>query len=436
MAASKELTKGNKLIRDISLACILLAACEAHAQDPKLSVDYPFATQLTHDNMCKCDGSYSAYYPSLSRIASYSYVFSPAKGGTGKPNGPNVDQARTIIFTMPEISRSKIYGLLHSMDRDSCDTDVQVSNTNFAIPDPLTATVSYHVDTASYDCGWFLGVHYKNWQASAHADVKIDYGFNDQLELIQRGEPQVSNLTTSSNWTYDVVLGLLLPFPVGTAIAVTLKQAVVSKLASLRELHTPSSMLASLVGGVKTLKEYTTALDLSEGIALLTNDPTASGLTPNEVDHPTFKLVQRQTLGSVFGRASYINRVGEIALLKDLSIPSPRLYTVKKGDNLWKISKRTYDNSKMYLLLEDTNHLRHKKLKVGSRIILPLLYEICDKTENENEVVQALDSVSKLRARIGSEYHPPARQFTSGNLDLIYPWEATGFRSRSSQQCK
>jgi hypothetical protein len=84
----------------------------------------------------------------------------------------------------------------------------------------------------------------------------------------------------------------------------------------------------------------------------------------------------------------------------------------------------------MYLLIEDTNHLRHKKLKVGTQIILPLLYEICDKTENGNEVVRPLDSVSKLRARIGAGYHPLARQFRSGNLDLIYPWEATAIQSR------
>jgi hypothetical protein len=379
MDASRELTRNKNLFRNILLACLVVWSCDGNAQDGKLSVDNPFATQLTHDNMSTCDKSYEPYYPSLSKIVSYAYVFSPPDGGKGKVNGPNVDETRTITFSVAEISRAKINGLLHSMmDQDSCDTSVQVSNTNLTIPDASTATVSFHVDVGLYDCGWFLGVHYKNWKGSAHADVRIDYGFNDQLELVQKGSPQYLNLSTSSNWTYDVVLGLLFPFPVGTAIAATLKQSVKAKLADLKEFNTPISLFASFVTGLKTVKQYTTALDLSEGIQHLTNDPTASGLTANEVDHPIFKLVQRQTLGSIFGPASYQNKVGEVALLKDLSIKSPRLYTVKKGDNLWRISKSTYDNPNMYLLIEDTNHLRHKKLKVGTQIILPLLYEICD----------------------------------------------------------
>jgi len=79
----------------------------------------------------------------------------------------------------------------------------------------------------------------------------------------------------------------------------------------------------------------------------------------------------------------------------------------------------------MYLMLEDTNNLRHKKLKVGAQIVLPLLYELCDQSQNQNELVRPLDSISKLRERIGSGYHPVARQFRSGNLNLIYPWEGT-----------
>ena len=79
----------------------------------------------------------------------------------------------------------------------------------------------------------------------------------------------------------------------------------------------------------------------------------------------------------------------------------------------------------MYLLIEDKNHLRHKKLKVGAQIVLPLLYEICEQTQ-KNELVQPLDSVSKLKERIGNAYRPVARQFRSGNLNLIYPWEQTG----------
>jgi hypothetical protein len=198
------------------------------------------------------------------------------------------------------------------------------------------------------------------------------------------------------------------------------------QLALLEDLNKTQSMFASFVSGIKSLKQYTVALDLSEGVAKLENDPSASGLTPNEVDQPIFTLVQRETLGSVFGNVSYQMRVGEIALLKDLPIPSPRFYTVKRGDSLWKISKNTYGNGKMYLLIEDTNHLRHKRLKVGAQIILPLLYEICDKSQNENALVRPLDSIAKLRERIGSDYHPHARDFRSGNLNLIYPWEGTG----------
>ena len=194
MVALRELIKNKKLVRQISLACILVGACEAHAQDSKLSVDNPFATQLTHDNMSKCDDSYSQYYSALLRITSYSYVFLPPDGGTGKRNGPNVEETRIISFSIPEISGSKIYALLHSMDQDSCDTNIQVSNTSFTIPDPSTAAVSYHFHGGFYDCGWILGIHYKNWVQSVDADVRVEYGFNDQLELVPKGPAQISQL--------------------------------------------------------------------------------------------------------------------------------------------------------------------------------------------------------------------------------------------------
>ena len=87
MVALRELIKNKKLVRQISLACILVGACEAHAQDSKLSVDNPFATQLTHDNMSKCDDSYSQYYSALLRITSYSYVFLPPDEAQGSGTG-------------------------------------------------------------------------------------------------------------------------------------------------------------------------------------------------------------------------------------------------------------------------------------------------------------------------------------------------------------
>jgi LysM domain len=422
--------------RSRQIACIaaftasLLSGAGAEARDDSnLSVDNPFATQLEHDNMKQCDPSVSKYYDALSRITSFSYRFIPPDGGKGKRNGPTVEETRTIVFTLPEISRSEIYKKLRSAEQDSCEIHVSLSNMSFSIPDLRTAVISYHGDASSFDCGWFLGIHYKNWVASGDADLRIEYGLNDRLDLVQKGPPQLTNLSVSSNWTYNyfgVITGLFFPFPVGTVLTAIMKQAVSNKLADIGDFGSTRQTFGSFVSGLKTLSDYTAAIDLSQApAAVLVNDPQASGLTPGLVDEPIFTLVQRVTYGPILGKASFKNRLGEIALLKDLSIKSPRLYTVQKGDSLWNISKRTYNNPYIYLHLEDVNHLRGKRLKVGTQIVLPLLYELCNQMQNRNELVRPRDSVTKLREQIGPSYHPLASHFRSRNLNLIYPWESS-----------
>ncbi|WP_439372974.1 LysM peptidoglycan-binding domain-containing protein [Bradyrhizobium sp. DASA03120] len=430
MDVYKALTRNRRAAIIGALGALFLGGFEAEAQNnTSLSVDNPFGTQLTHDNMSQCDPKASKYYPSLSRITSFSYDFVPPDGGSGKRNGPDVQEARTIVFSVPEIGRSEIVRRIRANEQDSCETYVSLSNINFSIPDARSAVISFHGHGSSFNCGWFLGIHYKDWVASGDADLKIEYGLNDRLELVQKGAPQVTNVSVSTNWTYEhlgVLLGLFFPGPTGVAIASLIERSITNKLADIGDFGASRETFGSFVTGLKGLSDYTAAIDLSQApSAILITDPQASGLTPNSVDEPIFTLVQRVTYGPILGKASFKNRLGEIALLKDLSIKSPRLYTVQRGDSLWAISKRTYNNPFMYLMIEDTNHLRHKSLRVGAQIVLPLLYELCDKMENLNALVRPLDSISKLRERIGTDYHPVASQFRSRNLNLIYPWEAS-----------
>jgi hypothetical protein len=162
---------------------IIAPVSGAEAQDP-LTVLNPFATQLTHDNISKCEAITQPQFNELSKIDTYSYTFTPPNGGDGSPNGPDVQVARRITFPLSEIDIGKVTAAIHTLDQNSCEVDIKVSIIDYQVPSRDKVTLSYHVDGELSDCGWFLGIHYRNWMADGSANVHIGYHLDNQLNLV------------------------------------------------------------------------------------------------------------------------------------------------------------------------------------------------------------------------------------------------------------
>ncbi|WP_168879113.1 LysM peptidoglycan-binding domain-containing protein [Rhizobium sp. P28RR-XV] len=414
-----------------ALVVILLCAASelAYVQsDPDLNVDRPFSTSTAIDNVKLCDPNIQNA-EELSRIEKFFYDFVPERGGDGQDGSPEVTITRNIAFSMPEIGSSPISAKIHSLDHSSCESELKTSDIKVEIPDGHHITVSFHVDVSANDCGWFLGVHYKNYIGSGSADIRLSFVLDSDLQVQMDGNPAISNEHYDTNPFFDFIGAVS---PMGTPVAALLRSMVHAALvdnlgAAATHLYEIGNQAAfkAVNASNSSIAAYSKSLDLLGSPSwVLTTDPIMSGFSPGNPAAPTFVLVQRTTLAPYFGPTAYAIRVGEIAYIKDLAIPKPRVHEVKSGESIWRIAKGYRLDPHIYLRVEDINGLRGKPIRPGDKIIVPLLYEACEAIVIQDSLVRPADSVYKINARKLEGFRPKPSDLRSGNLNLIYPYES------------
>ncbi|MER8475709.1 LysM peptidoglycan-binding domain-containing protein [Mesorhizobium sp. M1163] len=416
-------------MRTLAAAALLcIAADVACAQsDADLSVDRPFSTSTSIDNVKLCDPNIQNA-EELSRIEKFFYDFVPQKGGDGQDTSPEVTITRNISFSMPEVGSSPISAKIHSFDHSSCESELKTSAIVVDIPDSHHITVSFHVDVSANDCGWFLGVHYKNYSGSGGADIRLSFVLDGNLQMKPDGAPVISNEHYDTNPFFNFIDAITpLGIPIGALLRDMVRAAVVDNLgAAAAHLYDVGDQAAfkAFNASNSSIAAYSKSLDLLGSPSwTLNTDPTVSGFSPGNAATPSFLLVQQTTIPSFFGPTAYAIRLGEIAYIKDLAIPKPRVHEVKSGESIWRIAEGYRLDPHIYLRIEDINGLRGKLIRPGDKIIVPLLYEACEAIVVQDRLVRPTDSVYKINLRKPGGFHPKRRGLRSGNLNLLYPYE-------------
>jgi hypothetical protein len=398
------------------------------ADDPALWIDRPFLSSTAVDNLNTClRGRITQdQLEQLYRIKRISYNFDPPMGGAGGRQGPDVRISRTVSFDISELALPTIVGQVRRADSDACETTVRTSYITEQIPDNHHVIVTFHVDAELWDCGSFLGINYKTDMGGTSFDVKLVYAISDNLQVTAI-DPQISNVSQSSNSFFDL-LGLVDPisFGVGQIIENTVRTKLQKAMDVIKAIGPdagdPHGAFFAMSEGLKSVRAYVQTLDLSDLYPLVT-DGAVSGLMANQTTNPEFDLVARTSVVSMLGPLAYTQRKQEIEFIRELAIPSPRTYVTRRGDNLWQIAKEFYMDPRIYIHLEDLNLMRKKPLPIGRSITLPLLYELCADVAINDSLVRPTDTIEKIRSRHGAAFHPRARDFRSGSLNLIYPYE-------------
>jgi hypothetical protein len=420
-------------VKAFLLASCLSSAGAAFGQsDQDLSVDHPFVSSTAVDNLNKCVKNLPPdALNALPQIQSMYYEFDPAKGGDGSDSSPDVSVTRHLIFDIPQLTLGTIAHTLQSLNSDACSLTVRVSYPHLAISGGRHIVIDFHVDTRAWDCGSFLGISYKLDEGGASADIKEYFEVNDDLNIVQERSPDVYNVSVTETAFFDFIgfalpEGPLLAGVLNNMIQNELSHALASMKSGLGDQSGTTGAFLALSSGAMLLSEYTKALDLTDDIVWqLTTDGALSGFLSGRTDDPWFDLVQVGSVPGGEGPDAYSMRKAEIAFIRDLAKPSPRMYTASAGDSLWSISKSTYADWRTFLLVQEVNQLRGKKLAVGKAIRLPLLYELCEHL-NQDLLVRPGDSVYAIGLRKGSAFNPRPSYFISGRLNLIYPYEGLG----------
>jgi LysM domain len=395
--------------------------------DDDLRVENPFITSTSHDNLHECDSELTpADIDNLTRVRDLFYEFEPPKGGDGSDNGPDVNIKRTMVFDVPEFSLAHLGGVLSQSEQDSCEFHLRLMSPSLTFLDSRRFAVQYHMHASYWECGSFLGIGYKTDLGTADADTRIIYSLDANLQVSTESAVTFNEHVDTSFFVdlLSIAIGPI-ALPLRQLFIQSIKTRVVDQVnrLNLQAGSTTNPAFLALTSGNVSIQAYLKRLDLMHAPAWqLTTQAAASGFLPVSSDLTRFRLVQATVVTPDEGPAAYGIRQGEILYIKDLAKPKPRMHTVARGESLWKIAKTYYPDPHAFLLLEQSNGLRGKKLPVGKSIVAPLLYETC-KDEAAGNLVLPGDTVFALRKRLGSTFDPKRGDFRSRRLSLIYPYE-------------
>lgn len=389
-------------------------------QDPNLVVDAPFDSITAIDNLRKCVEVSEGEGAKLAQIRRIAYDFFPAGGQAPSTLGERVSIARTVQLTSDGLSANRIIQAIEAKRGGSCETDVKIWNisVNLAAPNRIVASYAARVDLR--DCGSFLGIPYENDVGSAGANVHLAWRIAEDFTVAEE-LPVLTNQWKDTNWFYDFI-GFAAFGSIGP---------VISKVA----FDTQSVSLSSDVFSTAFEHEYQamaagfqTAQDFIDDVNLLNAPvwnfqrvPEQSGVVQLGANESTLQLTERVSILPKFGPETYGMKVAEIKALFELRFPRPRRHVVSQGESLWKIAAQYYAEPKMFELIRSASGLRSSRIERGQELIVPFYTELCEQV-NAGSIVRPGDTVWMLKQRhLG--YEPTPADFSSGRLNLIYPFE-------------
>lgn len=134
----------------------------------------------------------------------------------------------------------------------------------------------------------------------------------------------------------------------------------------------------------------------------------------NQVDYINTESILDNTKLFLQTEVDFLRQIGEV---------TPTEYTVKKGDNLWNITKAHYRDPRLHLFVAKYAGAEGRVLRPGETLTLPKWHELCEKLKPQGLFVRQGQSLwAKARAgEIPSDLS--LVKTLSGNAALIYPFE-------------
>lgn len=370
----------------------------------------------------------------LSQISLLAYTFTPpfVAGEPDRPASEITTISREIDAKIgSDLSPSAITDGMRRALQESCEQHSEISSIATKISDSHHLSLSGHVAHSEWWCGNFLGWPYKTLKGKGDADFRMSFTLGSDLSPKADGDPEIYNQHVDNEFWVDLLglLGVQL-IPVVLIVKKAITDAVngaVARAASAVGNVSDNARFSAMNSGLKSLSTYTSALDQSGQIF---SNPTLSyddsGFVPGSEAAPIFRYVQTDQIAGRNARSEFRKRAGEIAYIKGLSHDQPDRYVVARGESLWKILARRYPDPRIFIMVEDINHLRRRKLVSGEAILIPQLWQVFARVGPTPTMVAPGDSIWSLRKRRGGNLEVRASDFRSGRLGKIYPYESLG----------
>jgi hypothetical protein len=419
------------LVRAVSATSFLLSAT-VHAssqQDPELAVDAPFDSTTAIENLKKCIEVSPGEDAKLAQIRRITYEFVPERGEA--PADQRVSITRTVRMGSNDISANRIVRAIESRRGGNCETDVKIWSISVRLTAPNRIAASFAARVDLRDCGKFLGVPYKNDIGSAGAHVHMAWRIAEDFTVVQ--EPTVlTDQWKDTNWFYDLI-GFV-SFGAISLPSMALDMAHIS-LAQAGGVfsQTFKHEFQALAAGFNTAQDFVRDINLLNApVWNFQRVPEQSGLIELGGEEATLQLTERVSILPVFGPPTYRMKKAEIKAIYELRFPRPRIHTVVRGESLWKVAAQYYAEPKMFALIESATGLKRTNIRPGQQLVVPYYTELCEQT-NQGRIVRPGDSVWALK-QLHPGYKPNRRDFRSGRLDLIYPFETVRLPAATAEK--
>lgn len=389
-------------------------------------VDRPFFTNSSRMHFAQCFTETSQEdLERLKNITSYGYLdFPDATSCTTSGCNPDLKEfksTRVIRFDASQVSPETIVKSVHALEGGDCSYNRVLSFSNSVSRNEIRYQyVPYHKERS---CNY--GVIFD--KGTAQADVTTTISLGTDFSTITT--TSVTNKRTTNNFSFgnaftDALFGGLLLGPVGLFIgAVSIPEVQ-------RDIESKFSTSKFDINFAKTginFYEYSKVqkrldkLGHTTPLAGYATDRPASGFTNDAKQVEVFQSAQVLDLV----RIDFIKtRDAELEFLRTLSEVDGKIYTVRPGDNLWKIVQREYLDARLFVFISDINKIKNRQtLKVGQVLTLPRWHQLCKYFGGNPEAVEKGESLwSKSKnGEISSDFRKIKTY--SGKKDLIYPLE-------------